>query len=148
MCPHPTPQCQQQVAAELRTRYSHGKSVSLSDASLHRKLYLSLLCTDKTIFSPLVYVLLHFLMNKVAWKYFFCRKHSLAVKWTCHTCGLGCYWCDFFSPSASGSAGKGSRLPDLGPDYKPPMSGKAPPAALLTCCRHDTVLLYVSKHLL
>jgi len=34
------------------------------------------------------------------------------------------------SSSASGSAGKGSRLPDLGSDYKPPMSGKALPLAL------------------
>lgn len=45
------------------------------------------------------------------------------------------------SPSASGSAGKGSRLPDLGSDYKPPMSGKAFLMALLASCGRDTVLL-------
>lgn len=45
------------------------------------------------------------------------------------------------SPSASGSAGKGSRLPDLGSDYKPPMSGKAFLTALLAHCGHDVVLL-------
>ncbi|XP_057579235.1 neogenin isoform X4 [Hippopotamus amphibius kiboko] len=33
----------------------------------------------------------------------------------------------FRTPKASGSAGKGSRLPDLGSDYKPPMSGSNSP---------------------
>lgn len=52
------------------------------------------------------------------------------------------------SPSASGSAGKGSRLPDLGSDYKPPMSGKALPVAFLAYYGCDAVLLEILKCLL
>lgn len=39
------------------------------------------------------------------------------------------------SASALGSAGKGSRLPDLGSDYKPPMSGKASLRLFSACDR-------------
>ena len=49
------------------------------------------------------------------------------------------------SSSASGSAGKGSRLPDLGSDYKPPMSGKALPVAFLASYGHDAVVLEILK---
>lgn len=49
------------------------------------------------------------------------------------------------SASALGSTGKGSRLPDLGSDYKPPMSGKALLKAFSACCAHYAVLLKFSN---
>lgn len=52
------------------------------------------------------------------------------------------------SPLASGSGGKGSRLPDLGSDYKPPMSGKALPMMFFPYYGHEAVLLKFLKCLL
>ncbi|XP_058521430.1 neogenin isoform X2 [Ochotona princeps] len=47
----------------------------------------------------------------------------------------------FRTPKASGSAGKGSRLPDLGSDYKPPMSGSNSPHGSPTSPLDSNVLL-------
>nr|XP_045016376.1 neogenin isoform X8 [Jaculus jaculus] len=44
---------------------------------------------------------------------------------------------------ASGSAGKGSRLPDLGSDYKPPMSGSNSPHGSPTSPLDSSVLLVI-----
>ncbi|XP_036902978.1 neogenin isoform X1 [Sturnira hondurensis] len=44
---------------------------------------------------------------------------------------------------ASGSAGKGSRLPDLGPDYKPPMSGSNSPHGSPTSPLDSNMLLVI-----
>lgn len=49
------------------------------------------------------------------------------------------------SASALGSAGKGGRLPDLGSDYKPPMSGKTLSMSLSACCGQHAVLLKTFK---
>uniref|UniRef100_A0A5F9CJM1 Neogenin n=1 Tax=Oryctolagus cuniculus TaxID=9986 RepID=A0A5F9CJM1_RABIT len=47
----------------------------------------------------------------------------------------------FRTPKASGSAGKGSRLPDLGSDYKPPVSGSNSPHGSPTSPLDSSVLL-------
>ncbi|KAF6131704.1 neogenin 1 [Phyllostomus discolor] len=49
----------------------------------------------------------------------------------------------FRTPKASGSAGKGSRLPDLGPDYKPPMSGSNSPHGSPTSPLDSNMLLVI-----
>ncbi|XP_026334254.2 neogenin isoform X7 [Ursus arctos] len=49
----------------------------------------------------------------------------------------------FRTPKASGSAGKGSRLPDLGSDYKPPMSGSNSPHGSPTSPLDSSVLLVI-----
>ncbi|XP_014439237.1 neogenin isoform X5 [Tupaia chinensis] len=49
----------------------------------------------------------------------------------------------FRTPKASGSAGKGSRLPDLGSDYKPPMSGSNSPHGSPTSPLDSNMLLVV-----
>lgn len=56
----------------------------------------------------------------------------------------------FRTPKASGSAGKGSRLPDIGSDYRPPMSGKALPVAFcfFAYYEHNAILPEILKYLL
>ncbi|XP_057399227.1 neogenin isoform X6 [Balaenoptera acutorostrata] len=49
----------------------------------------------------------------------------------------------FRTPKASGSAGKGSRLPDLGSDYKPPMSGSNSPHGSPTSPLDSNMLLVI-----
>ncbi|KAM8907558.1 neogenin isoform 7-T7 [Lycaon pictus] len=49
----------------------------------------------------------------------------------------------FRTPKASGSAGKGSRLPDLGSDYKPPMSGSNSPHGSPTSPLDSSMLLVI-----
>ncbi|ELK33883.1 Neogenin [Myotis davidii] len=49
----------------------------------------------------------------------------------------------FRTPKASGSAGKGSRLPDLGSDYKTPMSGSNSPHGSPTSPLDSNMLLVV-----
>ncbi|KAM9183379.1 neogenin isoform 5-T5 [Dugong dugon] len=49
----------------------------------------------------------------------------------------------FRTPKASGSAGKGSRLPDLGSDYKPPMSGSNSPHGSPTSPLDSSILLVI-----
>uniref|UniRef100_A0A2I2YVI7 Neogenin 1 n=1 Tax=Gorilla gorilla gorilla TaxID=9595 RepID=A0A2I2YVI7_GORGO len=49
----------------------------------------------------------------------------------------------FRTPKASGSGGKGSRLPDLGSDYKPPMSGSNSPHGSPTSPLDSNMLLVI-----
>ncbi|XP_057344942.1 neogenin isoform X9 [Manis pentadactyla] len=49
----------------------------------------------------------------------------------------------FRTPKASGSAGKGSRLPDIGSDYRPPMSGSNSPHGSPTSPLDGNVLLAI-----
>uniref|UniRef100_A0A2K6FCQ0 Neogenin 1 n=1 Tax=Propithecus coquereli TaxID=379532 RepID=A0A2K6FCQ0_PROCO len=49
----------------------------------------------------------------------------------------------FRTPKASGSAGKGSRLPDLGSDYKPPMSGSNSPHGSPTSVDSNMLLVII-----
>ncbi|XP_020954756.1 neogenin isoform X16 [Sus scrofa] len=49
----------------------------------------------------------------------------------------------FRTPKASGSAGKGSRLPDLGSEYKPPMSGSNSPHGSPTSSLDSNMLLVI-----
>ncbi|XP_052044133.1 neogenin isoform X6 [Apodemus sylvaticus] len=49
----------------------------------------------------------------------------------------------FRTPKALGSAGKGSRLPDLGSDYKPPMSGSNSPHGSPTSPLDSNMLLVI-----
>ncbi|XP_070354587.1 neogenin isoform X12 [Equus asinus] len=49
----------------------------------------------------------------------------------------------FRTPKASGSSGKGSRLPDLGSDYKPPMSGSNSPHGSPTSPLDSNMLLVI-----
>ncbi|XP_069899025.1 neogenin isoform X2 [Dipodomys merriami] len=49
----------------------------------------------------------------------------------------------FRTPKASGSAGKGSRLPDLGSDYKPPMSGSNSPHGSPTSLDSNMLLVII-----
>lgn len=86
---------------------------------MHRKLLVYLGAQIAFAHYLCCYILLQ---NRLRW--FVLESIQLAVKWTVTpTCWLVIDMIS--SASALGSAGKGSRLPDLGSDYKPPMSGKA-----------------------
>lgn len=98
----------------------------------------------KTVFSHYVCC---FILLQTRLKCFAFRKHLLAMKWTVTpTCWVVIDMIS--SASALGSAGKGSRLPDLGSDYKPPMSGKALSKAFSAIYGLYAVLLKFLKNVL